>query len=72
MSRVLKLIPNFLATCPASCTLLGFLVSASEGKSPRVLFPPRAFAHSAAVTLESRPPDMPTTDVSLLFFRSVF
>src|SRR2546427_13159825 len=61
MSRVLNLIPNFLATSCASCTLCGLLVSASGRQSPRVLCPPIAFEHRAAVTLESRPPDMPST-----------
>src|SRR2546425_7147235 len=61
MSRVLNLIPNCPATSCACCTLFLLLVSASGRQNPRVLFPPSAFEHSAAVTLESSPPDIPTT-----------
>src|SRR5438876_11288337 len=61
MSRVLNLIPNCPATSCASCTLLRLLVSASGRQNPRVLSPPRAFEHKAAVTLESSPPHIPIT-----------
>src|ERR1700758_2367571 len=61
MSMDLKLIPNLRATSSASLTLLGVRVSASGRQYPRVLFPPIAFEQSTAVTLESRPPDIPTT-----------
>src|SRR5437667_12395845 len=61
MSRVLNLIPNCPATSCASCTLFRLLVSASGRQNPRVLCPPRAFEHKAAVTLESSPPDIPIT-----------
>src|SRR5438309_1507254 len=61
MSRVLNLIRNCPATSCASCTLFRLLVSASGRQSPRVLCPPRAFEHKAAVTLESSPPDIPIT-----------
>src|SRR2546428_9966722 len=61
MSRDWNPTPNLLATSSASCMLLGLLVSSSGRQNPRVLFPPSAFEHSAAVTLESSPPDIPTT-----------
>src|SRR5207244_5601840 len=61
MSRVLNLIPNCHATSCASCMLFRLLVSASGRQNPKVLCPPRAFEHKAAVTLESSPPDIPTT-----------